>query len=372
MMNPIQSLFLIVLFVTSEFAAAQTVYESPHVKNGRTFQFNLPKGYFEISNSPNHAEAVYTKQKGLDFEKISIDTLSIGRIGIVHAPKVLFISETFLSDAVDQLKKDNEEIIITHELEERVINGFTCTLAGFKGRIGGEELTGAYLWSFSFGDYYVLVTYFELEGAAEVMDFASFEEIIYSLSEVETSKKNQLYVAPESNEVDKSFVQEILLEHYKNDVFETKLSPLDIVPELSDNWMVPMEGNTHLLFELVYKRDKGSINIFSGGLAEKFTSEQAMSAAIEQVLGSSSNLKLVFKQAFFGEQLEFYEYEVSNGGAIVTLYTSLVNEELIFFVVDQQEDLGENYPTEAKNCVVSIWIKSFEGVIFEEEPTNGK
>ncbi len=347
-------------------ANAQIEYESPHVKDGKTIRFTLPEGYFEVANGSFEGNEMFASQEGIDLDFDDIDKLPIGVLAVIH---VLIEEQTlasFKTDLTKELIDQNDGIIVVSQPEIVNINGRDCMQAGFKGEIEQEPFGGIYFSVVEFGDYFIVISYYAAQQIINLLDYNEFEKIIASWKEIETTREDEL-PEPEDfySERDKEYdFEETEETNYINDLFETEISSFDVLPDVGDNWDMPLDENSHLLAEFSYKKDNGTVKVFSGGSESNYSTDKELAAAIQLVMDLPTRLSLKKNSQFSNEDHFFQLYTISGGGTKSSVYITVVNNELVFFVVDGGSNPIPDFKPAVRDFMLTMWVDYFE----EEEP----
>lgn len=354
-----------ITFLILGSANAQINYESPHVADGKTIQFTLPAGYFEVANGSYDGNVMYASQEGLDLEVDEIDNLPIGMLGVIHVPIEDQTMASFKDELTQELIDRNSGIIVVGKPEIVQVNGRDCMYAGLKGEIEGEPFGGIYFTVIEFGNYFIVISYYAVEEIDDLLDYKDFKKIIKTWKVVATEKEDGLAIPykPEDIVWD-DFEEEMYVEeeetNYRNDLFPTSISHYDILPDLTENWDMPSVENSHLLSEFVYKKDKGTINVFSGGAISDYPSTKEMAKAIQSVRDLPTRLGLKKDSEFSNEDHFFQLYTISGGGTMTSVYTTLVNNELVFFVIDGGSNPVPDFKPAVRDFMLTMWVDYFE------------
>ena len=286
-------------------ANAQIQYESPHVKNGNAFQIILPAGYFEMTNGSYLGNEMFASQEGIDLEADDIESLPIGILAVIHVPIDEQTLVSFKADLTKELIDENDEIIVIGQPEIVKVNGRDCMQAGFKGKIEQEAFGGIYFSAVEFGDYFIVVSYYAFQQIDDLLDFDDFKKIMASCKEVKTTKEDEMpdseefYTEMDKYEVDdQGRFEELEDTDYINDLFETEISSFDVLPDFGENWDMPLDENSHLLAEFVFKEVHGTVNVFSGGLESNYSTDKEVASAIQLVMDLPTRLSLKKDSAF--------------------------------------------------------------------------
>ena len=345
---------------------AQIEYESPHVKDGKTMLFTLPAGYFKVANGSFDGYSMYASREGLDMEVDEIEALPIGMIAIMHVLVEGKSLEELLKEFTKEMIDENDGIIIVGEPEIKKVNGRDCIYTGLKGEIEEETIAGIYFSVIEFGDYFIVVTYYALEYVEELMDYKEFKKIMTTWKEVATEREDALIVPEFEPEAEMYDDLEI---DYKNDLFETQIGYYDVLPDFGDSWNEPSDESGHLLSKFSYKVDNGMIKVFSGGLASNYPTNKEMGRAIQMAMDLPTQLGIKNDSEFSNEDHVFKLYTISGGGTMTSVYTTVVNNELVFFVVDGGENPVPEFKPAVRDFMLTMWVDYFDEEI-EPKDTN--
>lgn len=358
-----QFLFLVILL---PFASvnAQMLYESPHVKDGKTIHITIPAGYHEIENEVEMGLCAYSSDKELDIEKDDVQALNGGTILVAH---ISTTGETLTSIKEDLKEKmEDDETTIVDETPH-VINshGRQSLHTAFRNKVYNDWYRTTYLSITEHGDYFLLITYSRTDFVDESMDFEMFKNIMFSLREVATEKKNQIRgnfdnVREEFETQIKSQIDEDYSIHFTNDLFETKLSYMDVLPKYSQGWDEAKDESGHLLSRYDFESGDGCLKIFSGGLASNYPSEEEMGSAIESAMDWTQSISLSPNGQFSNEDHFFQLYTILGGGTMSSVYTTIVADELIFFVVDGGQNPVDDFKPAVRDFMLTMWVDYFD------------
>ena len=365
-----QFIFSLIALLILGSATAQIQYESPHVKDGKTIQFTLPKGFFKIANSDYEGNTLFTTKEGVDYDEVDTERENIAMLAVLHEST----EERTLEQIIDELQTDlieaNAGLIVLAEPKIIKMNGRECMVAGFKGDVEGDEMSAIYFSVTVFGDFNVVIAYYALQGIEDELTYEGFKKIMASWKEVATTREDEMpefdnfFFEEEGSEMD----DEIEETNYINDLIETDISAYDILPDFGDNWDMPYEENSHLLSEFVFKKEHGTVKVFSGGQFSNYPTDKEKAAAIQLVMDLPSRLGLKGDSKFSNEDHFFQLYTISGGGTLTSVYTTIVNKELVFFLIDGGSDPLPDFKPAVRDFMLTMWVDYFEGEEEEIEP----
>lgn len=340
---------------------AQSIYESPHVKDGKTITFTLPAGYHLAANSVYYGNAVYSTDPTMDIEEVEFETLEHGILAVSHET----YEEGGLEDFAEEMKTEVGEmsgVTIIDAPHVEVLNGRKCLLAAISGVIEGESRMDAmYVSATVFGDYMVVIYYMAAQKNPENLTYANFKKVCGSAKEIATDRDDEMIMY--EDEMDEEYVTNFL-----NDLYETDITYYDILPDFGENWDETMEENSHLLGEFLYQEDQGSVAVFSGGDLSAYPSKTEMARAIQNVFDLSAAPTIKDESTFSNEDHTFKVYTVSGAGPIAGLYTTVVLEELVFFVVINSDPVNPQFKAATRDFMLTMWVDS---VVWDESEDGG-
>lgn len=346
---------LATLFVSQCFA--QIAYESPHVKGGKTVKFILPKGYFEVIHGTYAGSSLYVQRENVDIEVDNLDEMGLGILSVMHVEVEDQTLASLVSSIKTEMIAENDNLVIIDEPKVSKVNGRDCFYAAMKGDVDGEMMNALYFQGIEFGDYFVMISYFAYDRTTTVMPYVDFKKIIATWSEEATEREDGMI------EEEYDFEEEYET-GYLNDFFETGITYYDILPDYGELWDEPMEDNSHLLAQFVYKNDNGNVKTFSGGSASNYPTNSEMAKAIQKVLELNAGISLKLDTEFANEDHSFKLYSITGGGTITSVYTTEVNGELVFFMVDGGSTPITDFKPAVRDFMLTMWI---DFVDWEEE-----
>lgn len=364
---------LALLFIGGSIA--QTNYESSHVKDGKTFQYTIPKGYFFVENSDDMGDAMFIQQEGADYNEVSPEELGMGILMVMHERADDETSLQIIQEGlVTELMEVNEKLIVLEKPSIVQLSGREFMRGGFKGEMEGDKVEGLYFGVTRFGDYYVFLSYYAPEGVSDVLAYEAFKKIMASWKEVATTKEDRIAMLEIDMEDFEDFDEdedmdelEDLEVYYQNNLFKTDLSYYDILPDFGQNWYEPIDESGHLLSMFIYNEDNGSIKIFSGGKASNYPTDKEKADAIQRAMDCPTRMTLKADSGFSNEDHVFKLYSISGGGTMTSVYTTVVNDELVFFVVDGGSIPVSDFKPAVRDLMLTMWIDYFDEEEIDEE-----
>ena len=321
------------------FTFGQTMYESPHVSNGKTIQFTIPAGYFEVVEGTYQGGAVYASSENLGMEALEEANVSV--LEVSHEA----LGDNNLMYYKNQLEeevKDQEGIVVVHAPVISTVNGREVLFAAYR-----EEVGDGYISATVFGDYLVVIMHYVANEDAKKLSYENFKKIITSARVIETDKED-------------GFEMEEYETDYKNDYFETELAYFDILPEFGEDWDETEEENSHLLSEFCYKGEEGFVRVFSGGNETGYGSVAEMSKSIQKVFDKPANLTLTYSSTLANEDHDFTYYTIAGGDELVGVYTTVVMDELVFLVIEKGSTSSADFMLASKAFIQEMWIEGYE------------
>lgn len=350
-------IFSLLILLFAESTNAQTDYESPHVKDGKTIWLPIPEGYYELPELSSPMDAMYASKKDVDLQLMDLDGLQVGLISISHTQGEGQSLELMMEDLNSESRA---EIVALGGPEIVKINDINCMIAGFKGNIIADEIDRMYFGAIEFGDYFIVVNYLATVGTENYMEYSEFKKMMSSLKEIATTKEDGMDDFEEYiyEDEDGDFLEEET--NYINDIFETRISFFDVLPDFDENWDIPIDENSHLLSEFVFKEGEGFIKVFSGGEVSNYPTDKEKAAAIQTVMELPTRLSLKKDTEFSNEDHHFQLYSISGGGTMTSVYTTLVNNELVFFVVDGGSKPAPDFKPAVRDLMLTMWVDYYD------------
>jgi hypothetical protein len=344
------SLITLLFFLSINTLVAQTVYESPHVKDGKTIQFIIPEGYYEVMDM-GLGNTMFASEEDIDPEENEFEEVEIGLIMMMHVVNDGETIESLKEDMESELENDGAMVISAPEIVE--IKGKECLFAAFDGDFIDEGSSRAYFGIVQFGDYFVMVNYLSSKELKDHLEYNQFKGILSSYEIVATDKEDRMDEAM-FDELDDYSI------YFPNDLFETEISYYDILPDFTADWNDAIDESGHLLSRFTYKNENGSVKVFSGGTNANYPSEEEKARAIEQAMDWDQPMTLTYKSQFSNEDHFFKLYSISGGGTVTSVYTTIVNSELVFFVVDGGENPVDDFKPAVREFMLTMWVDYFD------------
>jgi hypothetical protein len=331
---------------------AQSFYESPHVKDGKTMTFRLPDGYYEVANSVSYGNAVFAPAPDLDINDLDIESLEFGVLAVSHEVFIEGGLEEFVEEMRGEIMDMGETAIVIDEPHIEQVNGRSCLLTAISGIVNEEvKMDAMYISATTFGDYMIVVYYMANEKRPENLTYEDFKKISASAREITTEREDEMMTF--EDEMEEEYVTNFI-----NDLYETDITYYDILPDFGEFWDETMDENSHLLAEFIYKEDMGNIAVFSGGDVTNYPSKTEMAKAIQLVFDLSTPPTIKDEASFSNEDHDFNVFTISGAGALVGLYTTIVSEELVFFVVVNADPASAEFKPAARDFMINMWVDS--------------
>ena len=342
-------LLLVIIFASESIA--QTIYESAHVKDGKTMRITIPEGFYFVDGTSFDGNAMYATQEGLHYDQISEEGKESGLIAILHEPHEGQTIESFAQELKVEFSEMGEKATILQDPKVLKLDGRKCVVAGITGEMDGENVRGIYFGGVMFGDYLIVLGYYARESVHDVLSFDEFEQMMRSWEEISTSKEDEMLSEDEME--DYSI-------YFQNDLFETEISYHDVLPDVGIDWLDAIDYSGHLLSMFSYKNDNGFLKVFSGGSTSNYPSDEEKARAIEKAMDWGQTMTLTYKSQFSNEDHFFKLYSISGGGTMSSVYTTIVNRELVFFVVDGGAKPAEEFKPAVRDFMLTMWVDYYE------------
>ncbi len=375
---------LLAMLVTTCTSLAQTLYETPHVKDGKTMQFAMLPGFHLVKGTDYLGNAMFSEDKEVDPASIDLTESNIAYIAVSHESAEDNALLEFQEELIEEIDDFGPECETIDQPHVELINDHLCLMAAVRNaNSGNRRMDAFYINAIEFGDKIIVFYYLSTSKATSNLSYESFKKIVASGVLIDTDKEDvflqsdeemlkimeeavKLTEEPvkEDNELKWELEEEI---GYKNDLFDTELDYMDVLPDATAEWSEPTHENGHLLAEFMYKEGRGSIKIFSGGSTSEYPSEEEKARAIEMAMDWGKPTTLAFNSQFSNEDHFFKLYTISGGGTMTSVYTTIVNRELVFFVVDGGSNPIDDFKPAVREFMLTMWVD-----YFEEEPIHEK
>ena len=147
-MKQFLSLILALALVGASFA--QTTYESPHVKDGKTMQLIVPADVHKMEDLSSLRNTVFSTEESFDFEANEFEDVSIGLFTVSHMLRADESLESLLAELNKEINSGKEDLIVIQAPEISQSNGRKTLRAGFKGNLIEEDIDRMYVNVFEF------------------------------------------------------------------------------------------------------------------------------------------------------------------------------------------------------------------------------
>ena len=185
------SLVLLISLSLLNLSYAQITHESPHVKDGQTIRFTLPKGYFLVEGSDITGDAMFFQGKGVEISEVDPETAEGGILMIMH---LIASDSSKLEDYLDGLETSildkNERLNVIEKPKIEFFSDRKVMHGGFNGERGGENVTALYFSTIRFGNYYIFVSYQSNGDIDKILPYEKYIEIIATSEIVDTTKED--------------------------------------------------------------------------------------------------------------------------------------------------------------------------------------
>lgn len=348
-----QLITLFAFFALTAVSIGQTVYESPCVQDGKTFQITIPEGFFKLE-AQSIMRTTFSTEETLspDFGSAELSKMALGSIVVYYESRYDNPLEWYIEEIESVSDEMNSSFELLNPPEIVEINGREFLFAASKGTVGSATFNVLYVGYFPFGERIVKVGYFATEKLTEFMAFDEFKEIFSSVNEVETNKEDCVY----DDIMDEALkIMEDELRQYtksENNLFETELSSSGISLIVEDGWNKRAEASAHLLEEYIYKQDKGSIQVFSGGRIEDYPGTKEMELAIQKVLESDDIPTITYHSKCSSDYNSFKKYSVSGSSTVTSVYIAEIEKELVFFLIDEGLNPDSDFKSAAHDYIM--------------------
>ncbi|MFT6500152.1 MAG: hypothetical protein ACJASQ_000259 [Crocinitomicaceae bacterium] len=353
--------FLLFLTVLAANAlSAQTVYESPYVKNGNSFKVSVPSDFFKVGGGPAVGYDIFSKDKTKTLEDFGNGPESdMYMFGIIDREGV----ESPLAFFNNEIRADGATTIVK-EPAKMETKGGDFTHAVVTVGDGDFSVKNMQVGLVIFEDKMVMVMYTPPVNESDVVSSSKFKKVLNSFTVYETTRKNELDVF-DPDEVDFDF--------FENSEFETSLAYEDVffdteLEGINAPWQeIEDEDMKKLLLSYSYERKEngksvheGIVKVFSAGDLEMYTDDASKGEAVYKVFPQHMIRRLSASETFENEALTFTKYNfmpaTKGPTKVQDLYSTTFKGELIFILAEKTYDASDQFGAACKELLMTMWF----------------
>lgn len=361
---------LILLFhlLTVCIAFGQQTFTSPYIYAEQTFTLEIPKGFYLIQEGDKNEPFLYSKDKNATTEILqqqpTCDALVITYDYTTQSIEELFANSI---ERFETVKAKDESI---QEPTLVTVNGLDCIQSTI--RIQSKYTIPAMsITQFIFGDYMVTVAIAGIGKNAEKETPELARTIISSFATLKTDAKSAWNMTDEANDLQalmdalESLEDDEVIDHgYGNSLFPTQFGTQDIfLMDTSETsvWRELEIPDMRLLIGYTDEFKEGTVKVFSGGSVADYPTLESAIPAIKKVIEGLEKISLIRSEDVDGMMGSMKKHIVSSNLNIPCFYTTVINGELLFFIVEQFSDQHDVFKSGYEKLITSLYF------IIEEE-----
>lgn len=341
-------------------------HESPYVFDGRSFSFDMPKGYTN-TDATDPSFQFYDRSSANnnqnEFENYFI-------FGLFHKNNIPDFGdenpgENFLEAFVSSMVEDHDEFTV----ENHALNsGKEFTIAKTKSTMGEifEEPRDFYAAVTDFGEVLIICMWFDLEMTGSAKEFYA---TVDSYKEYETDRENAFFYDVEAYEEGPFFENSLYeTELYYEDIFFGDEEDREAI-EQSFSWEeefgdeFPELMIAYAFIDYESESWMGGVKVFSGGTASNYTADAQKLAALQNVFDDHEITRIQSTgRTIKGNSLSFSEFDyqcTANEYRAVKFYTSEYKGEMLFILVYGTELMSATFTDEYENFVKTMWFLEY-------------
>jgi hypothetical protein len=360
-----------ILFLTllaAHSLSAQTIYDSPYVKDGKSFKLSVPSDYLRVGGGPAIGYDIYSNDKTKTLEDFGNGQESdmymfgiIDREG-VESPRAFFNEEIRTDGATTVLQEP--AIMAT--------KGGDFLHAVVKVGEGDFSVKNMRVGLIVFEDKMVMVMYTPPLNEKDEISSSKFEKVLLSFTPYETTRDNQLNAVEDED-----------YDFFQNSEFETSVVYEDVFFEddfegKEFTWNEKMDEDVEKLllsYSYTSKKDgksveEGMIKVFSAGDLKQYVYGASKDEAVYKVFPQHMIRRMSASETFENETLTFTKYDFMIGTKAPTrvqaLYSTTFKGELIFILAEKTIDASDQFGAVCKELLMTMWFWDAEA--YGEDP----
>ena len=337
--------------------SAQTTFESPYVFEGKTLQFEIPKGFKLAEPFSDEEILVYALDtagfSNIDFYEMDEWPIPKG-IFYTYASKTLWEEELNLQELADNLEEVLYEIGDAYLVEDPVYSVrqnfpfFTATFTYEGDMVLFDQVN---LSAIDFGDYFFFIgTFTESHKDSGLMSYLD-EAMSKSITIVETDKENALIPWEEMIHMTESYSVHSKIES----------DDLKFRKESSNFWTdgYPETYLRHFDYGPPNAQIQGSVMLFSAGVDTDSLDDNALLEVLKSAYERYPIESVKSIGTVTGEHFTFKKYSVS-GNELTTkfvkqIYTTPFEGELLIIIVKRGEYTTNTFTASYETFVKSLY-----------------
>ena len=353
---------LLINLFTVFVAFSQQTFTSPYVYDEQTFTLKIPKGFYLIQEGDNNEPFLYSKDKNATNEMIRQQPIEDALV-ITYEYTTKSIEEIF-ANSIEQFENVRKEEIVS-EPKLISLNGLDYIQSAI--RIQSKYTIPAMsITQFIFGDYIVTLGIAGLGKNAEKETPALAGSIMATFSTVKTDAKSAWDITAEANDFQElmealeALEDDYVIDHgYGNSLFETQFSPEDVfLMDTSETsiWRELDIPDMRLLVGYTDEYSEGTVKVFSGGAVAKYPTLESAIPALTTVIDGLEKMSIVRSEDIDGLMGPMKRHITSSNLNIPCIYTTIINGELLFFIVEQITDEHDAFTSGYEKLITSLYF----------------
>ncbi len=174
--------------------SAQSIYESPYVHDGLSFELDIPKGLYRDTQEIQFVElAIYVSDTTFKFDLLRMQNYTGDLLTIMHTSTGGKSLEDYMLKIIKRAENEQiDDADFTTKPKVVEIKGREFLISGFKGKLGELKYEHFYSAVTIFGNYYIGITALSLRGKGKINSMRRMKKILKSFKLVVTGEKNGL------------------------------------------------------------------------------------------------------------------------------------------------------------------------------------
>lgn len=357
--NTMKNLLLALCLTAYSGLNAQITYESPYVKDGESFKFDLPEGYLPLAEDSKHPNALFSKDP--DETMLSLGDGPPNDAFLVMHMEGEDTKDGALAYFKNEIIKDDATKVF-EEPKLMNVNGVDIATAFLGVNATSFSIMKTYVGLTVFKDYLIMMMYMPADGESDSDSKLVFESMVNTFTVYKTTRENQL-------NFDYDFDDD--MGYFSNSEFESNLSYEDVFFEgedSSENWSEFEDDDAEkLLISYAFLKEtedsfvnEGMIKVFSAGDLSQYSSSESKADALRKVFPNHMISGLSATETYPVDELEMTKYNFIVGtkaqSRVESVYSTTFKNELIFIVVENTESSSAGFGASSKEFISTMWI----------------
>lgn len=351
-------LILFLTILTANSLSAQTVYESPYVKDGKSFKVSIPSEYSRVGDGPTVGYDIFSKDKSKTLEDFGNGPeADMYMFGIIDREGV----ESPLAFFNEEIRTDGATTVL-QEPAKMTTKGGDFLHAVVKVGEGNFSVKNMRVGLVVFEDKMVMVMYTPPTDERDDVSSSKFKKVLLSYVTYKTTRENELNAFEDEN-----------YDFFQNSEFETAVSYEDVFFEddfegKEFDWREKMDEDVEKLllsYSYINKKDgksieEGMVKVFSAGDLEMYKDNASKDEALNKVFPQHMVRRMSHSETFKNETLTFTKYNFMPGtkapNKVQAIYSTTFKGELIFILAEKTNDATDNFGAACKELLMTMWF----------------